>query len=267
MTAFMLYATANEGDYSLDFLHFKQLNKFSSGVDVIKLVLVVSLVIEKTSKDEQFELAVRKFFSSTSSIKLDSVIFKSNVGRDFSSVALGLAHIKNTYGFHDSFILVRNRSAYGPFSNYWFSKFKDQLMKADIGMVGATLNFLEHPDIGKRVRPHVQTYVYMIKPCLLDKLLDDFPATNCEERLQLIDEGEIRLSERICSEGFKLLSLQFPEQKVGGNTPISDGRLVRDPRDYSSKLVFKHRNVVKYYPSFLELFLSKVRKKVSKIFR
>ena len=54
MTFFMLYATANDDDYSLDFLHFNQMKKFVSGVDVIKLVLVVSLVAEKSHKDAQF---------------------------------------------------------------------------------------------------------------------------------------------------------------------------------------------------------------------
>ena len=266
MTFFMLYATANDDDYSLDFLHFNQMKKFVSGVDVIKLVLVVSLVAEKSHKDAQFELAAKKKCASSNSIKLDSVIFKTNVGRDFSSVATGLAYIKKNYGFNESFILIRNRSAYGPFSNDWFSDFKDLLTQSEIGMVGATLNFLEHPDIGKRVRPHVQTYVYMIKPCLLDGLLEDFPATNCENRLQLIDQGEIKLSELVCTAGFKLLSLQFPTQKVGRDTPNSEKILERDPRDYSAKLVFKHRNVVKFYPSFLKFFLLKAIKKLVGIF-
>lgn len=128
MIFFMFYVIVNDDDYLLDFLYFNQMKKFVLGVDVIKLVLVVSLVVEKFYKDVQFEFVVKKKFVFLNFIKLDSVIFKINVGWDFSLVVIGFVYIKKNYGFNESFILIRNRSVYGFFFNNWFLDFKDLLM-------------------------------------------------------------------------------------------------------------------------------------------
>ena len=113
---YQCYATANEKRFYLeDFENLLRIKSMSSGVSKIHLYLAVSLVKKEGFFDRLFAKVVRHLFLNESQVLLEKIIFKGNVGRDFSSFAALNAEVHKVCK-NDDYLLFQNRSAKGALS-------------------------------------------------------------------------------------------------------------------------------------------------------
>lgn len=217
----MCYSTANETDFFADFMNFSKLARYDPGVPEVELFLVISEVRPATDADWRMAEKLMRLAAQNTKIRCQSIHFKSNVGRDFSSAALGLLQMVKCGSDQDLCLFV-NRSGYGPYQNGWFARYANQLNASAASLVGTTINFSGHPN-GKRrqVNTHVQTYAYLAKLSTLRPLADQFPAAQETDRIALIDAGEIGLSAWVMETGGKLSCLAWPEHCFSTENPIA----------------------------------------------
>jgi hypothetical protein len=149
------------------------------------------------------------------------VIRKGNIGRDFSSAEACLRSMADAIG-DDDYVLVRNRSAYGPSRSGWYKEFVAQYERhPNTGLVGSTINLLGHPLRPSGGSPtHVQTYAYLSQWRNLVGLADAYPASRCVERLQLIVDGEIGLSQHILAHDLGISCLLWPDELFRADSAI-----------------------------------------------
>ena len=109
--------------------------------------------------------------------------------------------------------MVRNRSGYGPFKNFWFSDYVNQFEKStSMGLVGSTINFSGFSDIKiKGTLTHIQTYVYLSKWKHFKKIKDQYPGNKCSKYKEAVINGEIGLSQYMLSQGLQLSCLNWPK--------------------------------------------------------
>lgn len=239
---FLIYSTANERDYRTDFYNFYLMVRHNPGVKRIRLFIVVSDVDGLGKKEEKFIETTNKIFDGSRYIKLEKILIKGNIGRDLSSAKVGLDEISN-YANPDDIIMVRNRSSIGPFEKKWYSAYLNLFDdKENIGLVGNTINLQYHEEVDpERIAPHVQTYIYLSSYFLLDKLRADFPGINEVDRLKIICNGEIALSERIMEMGYKISSLFWRGEVFGKDLPINESLPKKDIKENIRGLPFIHR--------------------------
>jgi hypothetical protein len=223
MNHFLLYATANELDYSIDFENFKRLLNNSSGVNKVLVFIAVSLVKEKSEDDVQFVKEALDLFQASEEYDLQEVLFSSNVGRDFSSYGMMLRKSIET-GAKDDYVLFQNRSALGPENPNWYSRMIEQFNKFDnIGLCGATINFRDHPLRSNSTNvPHVQTYVFLSKMELLYEIGDSFPGEHEVDRVKIILNGEIGLSEYFLNRRLFLTCLEWTDAQINRDSRASE---------------------------------------------
>jgi hypothetical protein len=210
---YLIYVTANDDDtYLNDFLNFDDMARFPSGVSHLDVVIAVSQVKPFSEVDKMVFRMLRWRIERTKHLNVSNIIFKGNVGRDFSSVKVCLDSLKNI-AKDDSFILVRNRSSYGPVCRNWFSAFSEQYSKhPDMGLVGSTISLSGHPTTpNPEGAIHIQSYCYFSQWCRFKNLIDDFPGSRSLDRISTIVDGEIELSRRIMANGLKIACLNWPD--------------------------------------------------------
>lgn len=210
----LAYLTANDdGSYIKDMLNFKNMAMFNPGVDQIDLYIAVSAVKPFTDADTRKIGHLINIFKNCRWVRVQKVILKGNIGRDFSSAYVCLKEISKTADCLD-IVMVKNRSGYGPLCNNWFEAYATQLRSnIEIGLVGSTINFSGHPKRNQHsINTHVQTYVYMSYWKYFSAILNVFPAIRCTDRLNLIVEGEIGLSRMFMENGLALSCLAWPDQ-------------------------------------------------------
>jgi hypothetical protein len=212
---YLAYLTANDSqEYQADFLNFLHMTTLHPGVDKIQLYVAVSRVRAFSDTDRRALDALMCMATACPWFDVRLVIWKGNVGRDFSSAAACLSALGCEAGPQD-FTLVRNRSAYGPLRPNWYAQYITQFERfEDSGLVGSTINFLGHP-----LRPadgpttHVQTYAYLSQWRHLAPLVEDYPGARCTDRLKLICDGEIGLSRSMLERGRSLSCLYWPTER------------------------------------------------------
>lgn len=182
------------------------------GVPGVEITVAISRVRPFSTMDRRAIDGLIRRAASSRRLNVRVVIWKGNIGRDFSSARACLASIAEVAADHD-FVMVRNRSAYGPLTDSWYHAYVRQYEKfPSTGLVGSTINFSGHPR-----RPtggdsiHVQTYVYVSQWQHLKVLVPDYPGSQCDDRLELIVAGEIALSRRIMDRGLRLTCLHWPD--------------------------------------------------------
>jgi len=131
---FLAYATANEGCGHLwDVANVRRWLRWNSGVERIDVCFAISEVHPRRKHEERFYRKLADRLESSGKFRVIDIVFKSNVGRDFSS---WLACIKRFQPIAqpDDFVLMLNRSAYGPYLADWYRSY--------------TVAFVHHPDLG-----------------------------------------------------------------------------------------------------------------------
>lgn len=242
-TYFLVYSTANDDpNYIADFLNFTNMVRFHPRVDSIDVHISISLVTPLSNLDRFAMTSLIRLTADCPWINIRSVTWKSNVGRDFSSVAASLRRISGIARSHD-FVMIRNRSAYGPFSDGWYRAYLSQYTKhPGVGLVGSTINFSGHPQRPTaEIATHVQTYVYATEWRHLESLLSDYPGERCKDRLDLINEGELGLSRRILGQGLGLSCLKWPDQVFTLTRPSDPDLPQGDDKATADSLPLRYR--------------------------
>ena len=215
-TYYLAYLTANDSPtFHVDYFNFLHMTRLDPGVDSIKVYVAVSLAKPWTTLDEQIITAIMNLANSCSWLNVKAVILKNNTGRDFSSALKCLELISATAADED-YIMVRSRSSRGPKHSSWYKKYIKQFHKFEnTGLVGSTINLKDHKVRGNKSNvAHIQTYIYLSQWKFVKELLLDFPATNVTSHIDAILHGEIELSQKIMSKGWRISSLQRPDLVV-----------------------------------------------------
>jgi hypothetical protein len=233
---FHCYATANESRFYLkDIQNLMRIKNCDSGFSKIVLFIAISEVKKISFFDEFFVKSVKKLFDGHPSIELREIYFKGNIGRDFSSFQSLFDKVKETADI-DDYILFQNRSGYGPFHENWYRQFVKQFEKFDsIALCGSTINFLDHPKRSLRNNlPHVQTYSFLTKVYFMDMLGAAFPASTKTEKLDIVLNGEIEMSQFFLKNNFKITCIEWPDKAISNQTlPIVSS-------DIKTKVTAKH---------------------------
>ena len=242
----MIYITANELDFRKDFHNFYAMVRYHPGVKRLRLFVVVSDVEGFSGSETKFFKAANKFFHKSRYIKLEKILIKGNIGRDLSSAKVGLDEISNLAEPSDS-VMIRNRSAIGPFTNDWYSAYLRLFQSAEnIGLVGNTINLQYHEDIDpNRIAPHVQTYLYFSSYFFFNELRKDFPGINEIDRLRIICHGEIAISEKIMNLGYEIACLFWQDEFFGKGQVINEALPKKDIKESATGLPFIHRHGLK----------------------
>lgn len=252
---FLIYATANDQNFLNDFSNFHQMAKYHPGIPVIDVYIAVSEVVKLNSQNQKALHVISNIISKCNWVRLNKIFIKGNIGRDFSSTQLCLEAISDRAKKED-LIMVRNRSAYGPFCTNWFIKYANLFNSSkEIGLVGNTINISGFKDRKyDNVVSHVQTYLYMSNWNLFSKILNDFPGLNETEEIGIIDNGEIALSQRIMKSGHSLLCLYWPSQVFNLNKSIDPQLPKRDIKAEVKHLPFIHRDAFSFFFVFFWRF-------------
>lgn len=222
---YMSYATANDDPlFHYDRIHLFRMTMLDSGIDNIKIFISISKVTDVTASQEEI---INRIIAETNKmsrgrLRIDDAEFKSNTGRDFSSHSCNLKKIAKIAKDGDS-ILFLNRSAYGPLTKNWYLAFLNQAAKYNnVAICGNTINLSGHPDVlqTQQNQSHVQTYAFLSKFPFLFKFVECFPAEKCIERLDVIKDGEIALSQEALLLGYQITSLAWPDMYLSRETFI-----------------------------------------------
>lgn len=239
---FLIYVTADEQDHSVDLRNFNLMSRLHPGVQKVRLFIVVSKINGSREKEEKFIAMSHDILQRSRWIELEGILTKGNIGRDLSSAKIGLDEISN-YACPDDSVLIRNRSSIGPFKKNWYLDYLDLLdSKENVGLVGNTINLKHHPDVNPdKIAPHVQTYLYLSSFYVLDKMRGNFPGIYEVDRLRIISDGEIAISEKIMEMGYQIVSLLWPVKYFGTNIEIDESLPKKDMKVVAKGLPFMHR--------------------------
>lgn len=242
---FLIYVTANEGNFLADFYNFYLMTKYRPGVDNIELIVVVSDVIRDSNSEKAFLRIMEYLSTQTPSINLNSVIKKGNIGRDFSSVKIALDEI-SSFAKPEDYVMIRNRSSIGPLQDNWYQRFINIFHSDEkIGLVGNTINLIHHPKIRKNeLAPHIQTYVFLSLFSVFNSLRENFPGMNENDRLKVIEHGEIGLSSTLLEAGYLIKCLYWPKILFGKTISIPESLPQKDIKKEVSRLPFRHRKSI-----------------------
>ena len=271
---YLVYVTANDSPFDKDYINLFLSRKFFPGVTPVQLYVVVSSV-RKFSRFHRWMLRrIITMMESSRHIQCKMAILKSNAGRDFGSVAQALQALTNEVQPED-YILVRNRSTWGPHADGWYKRYVDLLDSSDqLGLVGSKINLNDHPSRKRTYNTaHVQTYVYASQWKYLSTLLPGFPGREATNHLEAIMQGEIELSQEIMKRGWNIASFNYPglqinynnqndftptylkQYSTAGDIPIGDNSQVRNWKYYLKSLlilttiiwyIFPHKSSCKW---------------------
>lgn len=242
---FHCYATANDSRFFIrDLINLKKIKNTDSGVNQVFMYIAISKVKKTNQLDQIFVKIIKNMFRNHNSIKLISVFFKTNIGRDFSSYHLMLDKVKSIAEDKD-YIFFQNRSGYGPFRKNWYKQFLLHFEKyGNTALCGSTINFMGHPDrIASNAIPHVQTYSFISKLSYMNMLGETFPGSNETDRLDIITKGEIGLSQFFLEKNYNITCIEWPDKAI---TNKSKPHIKTDIKtDVKANHFFYHRKYFK----------------------
>lgn len=240
---YLAYLTANDDDYFfIDYLHSVHLSKFDPGVEFVTIYIAVSEVKQKSDKNQACLNKIISIIERNPKLKVESVVYKSNIGRDFSSAATCLRAIA-TKAQDADFILFTNRSAYGPLKNNWYSDYLKQYnAHKNIGLCGSTINFASKAaGLQGCENVHVQTYIYLSTLKTSKTIIEDFPGEHVVERPQLLEEGELGLSKQIINNGFYITALFTSKYRFNHQSTIPDDLSTKDIKGNAKGLPYLYK--------------------------
>src|SRR5262249_14935874 len=151
---------------------------FDPGVDQIDLCIAVSEVTPRSKKDERWYRTLADRLEQSGKFKIVDIIFKPNLGRDFSSWEACLRRFELQAHESDNILMI-NRSALGPSMADWYVRYAEPFAhRPDLALCGSQINFY--------LKTHVQSYVWMSRFSILRELLDNFPGRNSRTRLEAV---------------------------------------------------------------------------------
>ncbi len=258
---YISYATANDDPlFYYDRIHLFRMTRLDSGTNNVKIFISISKVTDVTVCQEEIinEIIAETNKMSQGRLRIYDVEFKSNIGRDFSSHSCNLKKIAKIANDGDS-VLFLNRSAYGPLTKNWYLAYLNQAAKYNnVAICGSTINLSGHPDIFQALQnqTHVQTYAFLSNFPFLFKFVECFPAEKCIERLDVIKNGEIALSQEAFLFGYQITSLAWPDMSLtrenfkASNYPTYD---IKSDLLWVSNLPFRYK-----YDGYDRKVLSKI---------
>lgn len=239
----LAYLTANDGrDFSIDYLNFRNMARYPPGVACVEITIAISQVRPFSAADARQVAALVHLVSAVPWLRLRTVIWKGNIGRDFSSAEACLCSMADS-AHDDDFVMVRNRSGYGPFMGDWYEMYIDQYRRhAGSGLVGSTMHLSGPPNMPEGMDPrHVQTYVYLSQWRHLGTLLAEFPGRTCTDNPGAILFGELGLSQRILAQGLGLSCLHWPNHFFVAGSSNDPALPLRDIKAEVTGLPFRYK--------------------------
>jgi hypothetical protein len=242
---FHCYATANDQSlYFQDLQNLMRLKKYDSGYRKIKLFIAISEVKTVGILDRLFMKLIKKMFHMHPSIELKEVVFKNNVGRDFSSFESLFLKVKQI-AHSDDYIFFQNRSGHGPFRKQWYTNFVKQFEKFEsIAICGSTINFMDHPNrsLNKNV-PHVQTYSFLTKVFYMTMLNGNFPGSEETTKFDIICKGEIAFSQFFLEKKYNITCIEWPDEAISNQSKAIVTSDVK--KNVTAKHYFYHRKYLR----------------------
>lgn len=240
---FMSYSTANEDWlYRADWVHFSNLARLDPGVPLVEIFIAISKIKSSNIIETNLWQILKRVARKNPKIKVHKITFKDNIGRDFSSAAINLRNIAQI-GNDEDYILFVNRSGYGPLEQNWYSKYIDQYKKfAHVGLCGSTINFCGHPKLPpSSITTHVQTYVYLTQLKHLLSIKDNFPGEKAQDRLMVIEQGEIGLSKYFLENNLGLTCLIWPDKVFTLKQPNDEQLPQKDIKKVVTNIPFRYK--------------------------
>jgi len=245
---FMSYSTANDDpSFGRDIVNFENFATRNPGPCSIALYISVSEVLPRGNHENKTLERLRKLVESSKVFHVQSIQYKSNIGRDFSSAKENLRRIVQV-GSPSDYIFFSNRSAFGPLRDSWYEQFIAQFEKfSAIGLCGNTIN---RPCLNNPAHTHdlhVQTYAYLTTVKHFVDLACFMPGEKARTRQETIDQGELELSRHIFTEGLGLTSLAWPDHSftradddVSPDLPCGNMTTQPEHRHIMDQLPFRH---------------------------
>lgn len=228
------YLTANDDtSFFKDYLNIKNMTRYHPGVSPLHVCITVSAVKKVDDKQRHKIKQLKKVLLKAPHISKVKTIFKDNKGRDFSSAQHCFKYFSQ-FCENESYILIRNRSGYGPFDRNWYQKYVNLNKKLpNGGLTGSTINQCKKQYIVKKdkqiqTHTHVQTYAYLSKWKYFKPITDTFPGVNCKKKRDVIIQGELGLSASFLERGLALNCLQWnnhvftSDEMYYGELPFND---------------------------------------------
>lgn len=202
---FLAYATANEGcGYLWDVANIRRWLRWPSGMERIDVCFAISQVHGCRKHEQRFYRKLADWLERSGKFRVIDIVFKNNLGRDFSSWRACLKRLQ-PLARPDDFIFMLNRSAYGPLAEDWYGSY--------------TLPFLHHPNLGLcgssisfEFKTHVQTYAWMTRMGIVSELMEQFPGGEARSRTEAIFKGEFGVSQHLMSRGYGITALAWPDE-------------------------------------------------------
>jgi len=208
---FLGYLTANDDPtFFFDYLNIKNIARYHPGVASIHVCISVSLVRKINDTDVIRIKQLKKALLKASHVADVNIIYKNNIGRDFSSAQKCLEYFSK-FCTENDYVMIRNRSGYGPFSDDWYKAFIKANQKLEEGgLTGSTINQAGlHNNEVKGIQTHIQTYVYISRWKYFRPLVDEYPGSKGQSKNDVIINGEIELSRSFLDRGLALNCLEW----------------------------------------------------------
>lgn len=160
---------------------------------------------------------------------VQTVCFRDNRGQDFGAYDFGYQLLQGQ-GHHGD-VLFMNSSLSGPHEQNWLAKYREQFYRhPNVGLCGIALNSHNTSHEPSEFAPHVQSYFLYtnmsvlknaVGKCLLGEEADS------ADKLDIIQRGEIGVSQRVLQAGYGITSAAFPDFAYhhGGAWSIPTGDL------------------------------------------
>jgi hypothetical protein len=145
---------------------------------------------------------------------IEAVHFRDNRGQDFGAYDYGYQLLRNQG--HQGDVLFMNSSVSGPHGHGWLAKYRDQFRRhPKVGLCGIGLNSHDTSAGEGPFAPHVQSYFLYTSMKVLDDAIGPrlFDADSADklDKVEVIRQGEIGVSERVLDAGYSITSPAFPE--------------------------------------------------------
>lgn len=243
---FLGYLTANDDPtFFFDYLNIKNIARYHPGVTSLHVCISVSLVRKINDTDVIRIKQLKKALLKASHVEDVQIIYKDNVGRDFGSAQKCLEYFSQ-FCTEDDYIMIRNRSGYGPFSDDWYKAFIKVNQKLDKGgLTGSTINQTGlYNKTNKGIQTHVQTYVYLSKWKYFKPIVAEYPGNKSESKNDVIINGEIELSRSFLDRGLALNCLEWRSYiftaKRYSYSELPDGDIKRTTTGLPIRFRYRH---------------------------
>ncbi|HKO90256.1 MAG TPA: hypothetical protein VJU61_03840 [Polyangiaceae bacterium] len=148
---------------------------------------------------------------------VSAVHFRGNQGQDFGAYDLGYQLLQREG--YDGEVLFMNSSVAGPHRQGWLLEYRRQFRRhPDVGLCGIGLNSHDTSREPSPFAPHVQSYflytdMRVLRHALGERLFDRHERVDPErqDKLEIIQHGEIGVSARVLDAGYCITSPRFPE--------------------------------------------------------